>query len=126
KKFAAEMKTDEKSVSEEAMKLLMDYNWKGNVRELENTIERAMILADGKTIEPRHISLLAPPTDSYLDSLPMDGPLEETTKAALRVAESLRIRRALERNRWNKTRAAEELNISYKTLLTKIKEYGLE
>lgn len=124
-KFSREMKTDRKSISEEAMRLLMEYNWKGNVRELENTIERAMILADGSVIEPRHISLVSADTETCLEAVPMEGPLEETTKAAIRIAESIRIKRALERARWNKTRAAEELQISYKTLLTKIKEYGL-
>ncbi len=125
-RFSKEMKTEKKRLTDEAMKLLMEYDWKGNVRELENTIERAMILADGNWIEPRHISLISPDTDTCLEALPMEGPLEETTKAALKIAESLRIKRALERSRWNKTRAAEELQISYKTLLTKIKEYGLE
>ncbi len=125
-KFSKEMKTEKKTITEEALKLLMEYNWKGNVRELENTIERAMILADGPEIQPKHISLLGTDTETCLEALPMDGPLEETTRAALKIAESIRIKRALERSRWNKTKAAEELKISYKTLLTKIKEYGLE
>ncbi|VAX34126.1 Response regulator of zinc sigma-54-dependent two-component system [hydrothermal vent metagenome] len=125
-KYAAEMKIKPKTISRETMKLLMEYNWKGNVREIENTIERAMILADGDTILPEHISLMALKVNSSIEGLPMDGPLEETTKAALKLAETLRIRKALESTRWNKTRAAELLKISYKTLLTKIKEYQIE
>ncbi|NOX21442.1 MAG: sigma-54-dependent Fis family transcriptional regulator [Nitrospirae bacterium] len=125
-KFSKEMKIEKKRVTSEALQLLMDYNWKGNVRELENTIERAMILSDGPTIEPKHISLITPDTEACIESLPMDGPLEETTKAALRLAESVRIKKALQQTRWNKTRAAELLQISYKTLLNKIKEYNLE
>ncbi len=60
------------------------------------------------------------------DIFPMEGPLEETTKAAIRYAERQRILKALQRHRWNKTRAAEELKVSYKTLLTKIREYEIE
>jgi len=55
----------------------------------------------------------------------MDGTLNETAKIALRIAESQRIRKALEETRGNKSRAAEILNVSYKTLLTKIKEYNI-
>ncbi len=126
KKYAKQMKIPEKGISKEAMEVLLDYLWKGNVRELENTIERAMILAEGDMILPEHISLFKIERPSEDELIPMDGSLEETAKAALRYAESRRIRRALENNRWNKTRAAEELKVSYKTLLTKIKEYGLE
>ncbi|NOY63959.1 MAG: sigma-54-dependent Fis family transcriptional regulator [Nitrospirae bacterium] len=125
-RFSKEMKIPPKKLSGDALKILMQYNWKGNVRELENTIERAMILADGNTILPEHISLMSIESISSVDDIPMDGPLEETTKAAIRRAESERIRRVLNETHWNKTKAAEILQISYKTLLTKIKEYNLE
>lgn len=125
-RFSREMKIPPKKLSIDALKILMQYNWKGNVRELENTIERAMILADGNTILPEHISLMSIESISSIDDIPMDGTLEETTKAAVRRAESERIRRVLNETHWNKTRAAEILQVSYKTLLTKIKEYNLE
>ena len=63
---------------------------------------------------------------SALEALPMSGPLEDTTRQALRLAETQRIRKALQETKGNKTRAAETLDISYKTLFTKIKEYGIE
>lgn len=125
-RFSKEMKIPPKKLSSDALKILMQYNWKGNVRELENTIERAMILADGNTILPEHISLMSIESLSPFEDIPMDGPLEETTKAAIRRAESERIRRVLNETHWNKTKAAEILQVSYKTLLTKIKEYNLE
>ena len=56
----------------------------------------------------------------------MNGTLEDTTRVALRLAESERIRRALRETKGNKSRAAELLDVSYKTLLTKIKEYCIE
>jgi DNA-binding NtrC family response regulator len=124
-KYSAEVKTQVKKIAPEAMDILTRYHWKGNVRELENTLERAVILCDGPTITPEHISL-APHPGAAAGELPMDGPLEETTKEAVRRAESQRIRKALEQTRGNKSRAAELLSVSYKTLLTKIKDYGLE
>jgi DNA-binding NtrC family response regulator len=126
KKYCAEMKTGTKEVSEEVVSLLMDSPWKGNVRELENSIERAVILCDSVTITPEHISLNPVPMNPHLGTLPMNGTLEDTTRVALRLAESERIRKALQETKGNKSRAAELLDVSYKTLLTKIKEYSIE
>lgn len=126
KKYCAEMKTDRRDISKEALDMFMYYSWKGNVRELENTIERAIILCEGKTITPEHISLNPVPMKSSLGMLPMDGTLEDTSKEALRLAETQRIKKALQETKGNKSRAAEMLSVSYKTLLTKIKEYGIE
>lgn len=125
KKYCAEMKVPEKRISSDAMDMLMRYNWKGNVRELENTIERAIILCDGNTISTEHIALL-PLSDRSLETLPLEGSLEETVREALRIVETKRIKKALEETRGNKSKAAEILDVSYKTLLTKIKEYGIE
>ncbi len=124
KKYSAEMKVSEKKVSADAMDMLLRYNWKGNVRELENTIERAIILCDGDTIGPEHIALS--PVATVFERLPLEGSLEDTAKEAVRIAETKRIRKALAETKGNKSRAAEILNVSYKTLLTKIKEYGIE
>ncbi len=123
-KYNAEMNVQKKGIMEDAMKTLMNYEWKGNVRELENVIERAMILSDGEMITAKEISL-APVGPSVMD-FPLDGTLDEVAKTALRIAESRRIKKALHDAGGNKSRAAELLKVSYKTLLTKIKEYGIE
>lgn len=125
-KYCSEIKCRTKGISKDALEALMNYPWKGNVRELENTIERAVILCDGNTITSEHISLNPSAMRSALEALPMSGPLEDTTRQALRLAETRRIRKALQETKGNKTRAAETLDISYKTLFTKIKEYGIE
>lgn len=125
-KYSAEMKILKKEISREAMDLLIRYKWKGNVRELENTIERAMILCDGNTIGPEHIVLSPAGSTDEFDGLSLDGSLEDTAKEALRIAETRRIKKALTETRGNKSKAAEILRVSYKTLLTKIKEYGIE
>jgi DNA-binding NtrC family response regulator len=126
KKHCAEIKSGTKKVSREALNMLMGYPWKGNVRELENTLERAVILSDGVTITPAHISLNPVPMNLNLGTLPMNGTLEDTTRVALRLAESERIRKALQETKGNKSRAAELLDVSYKTLLTKIRDYSIE
>lgn len=127
KKYCLEIKTSEKSVAKEALALLMNYHWKGNVRELENTIERAVILCDGSVIAPEHFTLSKQPVlASAKSSQPINGTLESVAKEALRIAESQRIADALKETKGNKSRAAEILQVSYKTLLTKIKDYGIE
>ncbi len=123
-KYNREMNMQKGGITDDAMKVLMDYDWKGNVRELENVIERAMILSDGEMITSKEISLVPVSTPSMEFSV--DGTLDEVAKTALRIAESRRIKKALQDTGGNKTRAAEVLKVSYKTLLTKIKEYGLE
>lgn len=125
-KYCTELKTPLKSISGDALEMLINYPWKGNVRELENTIERAIILCDGKMITPEHISLSPLPLEASMKGLPMDGTLEDTAKEALRIAETRRIIKALKETKGNKSRAAEVLQVSYKTLLTKIKEYNIE
>ncbi|MBI5050869.1 MAG: sigma-54-dependent Fis family transcriptional regulator [Nitrospirae bacterium] len=126
-KYSLEMKTSKKNIASEAMEVLKNYTWKGNVRELENVIERAMILCDGNTITQEHLRLTpsVSPHAMMLD-IPLDGTLEDAAGAALRVAESMRIKKALKDTNGNKSKAAELLKVSYKTLLTKIKEYGIE
>lgn len=125
-KCCTELKTPLKGISSDAIEMLIKYPWKGNVRELENTIERAIILCDGKTIMPEDISLSPLPLEVSMKNLPMNGALEDVSKEALRIAETQRIIKALKDTKGNKTRAAEILQVSYKTLLTKIKEYNIE
>lgn len=125
-KYCTDIKTSLKSISKEALDVLMHYPWKGNVRELENTVERAIILCDGDVITPEYIVLRQQSTlESAMRSLPMEGTLEDVSKEALRIAESQRITKALKETKGNKSKAAEILRVSYKTLLTKIKEYGI-
>ena len=109
------------------MNSLINYPWKGNVRELENCIERAIILCDGDTITRDNIVLNRQMMlESSLSNLPMDGPLEDSVREAVRIAETQRISKALKETKGNKSRASELLQVSYKTLLTKIKDYRIE
>ena len=107
------------------LRALQRYLWPGNVRELENVIERAMVMAGGRTIELEDL----PPALQEVQAqtsplLPDDGAL--SIKEASRRLERELIRRALEKTGGNRTQAAKLLEISHPALLYKIKEYGLD
>ena len=126
-KYCRELKKPHLRIAKDALDMLISYPWKGNVRELENCIERSIILCEGDTITDDHIVLNRQMTvESSLRNLPADGTLEEVMKEATRIVETQRIAKALKDTRGNKTRAAELLQVSYKTLLTKIRDYGIE
>ncbi len=113
---AERLTKDVKTVSADAMTSLINYEWPGNVRELEHAIERAVILAHGSTVTVRD---LPPEVSQRKRTLPTGDPLN------LRSQERELIRRALERYKGNRKRAAEALNISTVTLWRKMKEYDL-
>jgi two-component system, NtrC family, response regulator AtoC len=118
------LSTEVRGLSPEARKLLMEYSWPGNVRELENTIERAMVLTESTSIAtddlPERIREAHDPVQMQLAS----GEL--SIKKTTRNIEEILIRRALEKTRGNRTRAAEVLEISHRALLYKIKDYAIE
>ena len=126
-KYCAEVRKGLMALSDEAMDILMKCPWKGNVRELENVIERAVIYAEGGVIRAQDLGISeASILDALAEHVPMDGPLQDVAAAATRIVESRRIRQVLKQTGGNKTKAAEVLQVSYKTLLTKIKDYQLE
>jgi two-component system, NtrC family, response regulator AtoC len=126
-KYSAEVRKGPLAISDEAMEILMKSPWKGNVRELENVVERAVIYADGGVIRAQDLGISESSIlDALAEHVPMDGPLQDVAAAATRIAESRRIRQVLKQTGGNKSRAAEVLQVSYKTLLTKIKDYQLE
>jgi DNA-binding NtrC family response regulator len=126
-KYSLKMNVAHKAISPDALNFLKGYTWKGNVRELENVIERALILCEGNTITKKELRLTSVSSSEELPGdIAMNGTLDEVAKAALRIVESRRIKKALDDTNGNKTRAAEILKVSYKTLLTKIKDYGVE
>ena len=126
-KYSMEVRKGPLAISDEAMDILVKSPWKGNIRELENVIERAVIYAEGGMIRAVDLGISESSIlDALAEHVPMDGPLHAIAEAATRIAESRRIRQVLKQTGNNKTRAAEVLQVSYKTLLTKIKDYQLE
>jgi DNA-binding NtrC family response regulator len=113
-----------RKISEEAMRVLMAHSFTGNIRELQNCIERAIILSEGDLILPQDLGLTE--TIVLPAEIPLSGGLQEVSRAAMSSIESRMIRQVLSECGGNKTKAAEQLQVSYKTLLTKIKEYKIE
>jgi two-component system response regulator AtoC len=119
----ARLGTQIRGVSTEARKHLLEYAWPGNVRELENTIERAMVLAESDVLQPadlpERIRDAVDPVQVQLAS----GELSiKRTAAAI---EQILIRRALQKTKGNRTRAADLLEISHRALLYKLKDYKI-
>ena len=110
-------------IASDAIGVLMDHAWMGNVRELENTIERAMVLSDSDQI--RLEQLPDPILDANRQGSVSLGEKDLSIKKASREMERNLIRRALDRTRGNRTHAARLLEISHRTLLYKIEEYGI-
>ena len=110
-------------IDDDVMKAFQAYSWPGNVRELRNTLERAVILATGKIVETRHL----PPGfgSSQLKTAEFDpNAIHLGVGTTVEQAEKQLILRTLASTNNNKTRAAEILGISLKTLHNKLKEYG--
>ncbi len=110
-----------KTVSKEALELLMKYDWPGNVRELENVLERATILDEGGTIGPEGLPDVIRFGESHRGSLVIDSPtmtLEELEKEY--------ILKVLNYTRWQKKKASEVLGINASTLYRKLIAYGVE
>jgi len=132
-RFKREFRKPALKLTTDARARLRTYPWPGNVRELQNAIERAAILANGPEIDSEALQLpAARPTREELpdgmleERFLWEGPLDEVSQRAVAHVERFKIQNALRESKWNKTRAAEKLGVSYKTLLTKIRGLGLE
>jgi transcriptional regulator with GAF, ATPase, and Fis domain len=131
-RFGREVGRERIRFSDAALAALRSHPWPGNVRELENCVERAVILADGDVLEPDHLGLggnarrRTGDDEAFARAVGLEGSLDETVDRARALAETLRIRDALERADGNKTRAAELLEVNYKRLLARIRELDLD
>ena len=128
KRFGREFRKNKLVLSEAALRLMESYRWPGNVRELQNCMERAVIMCEGPEIFPEDLHLTFH-QDHAAAELPegfdLSGSLSEASLRAVMLVERVKISDALRQAKWNKTKAAEALGVGYKTLLGKIKEYGL-
>jgi DNA-binding NtrC family response regulator len=116
KKFSADNGKEMKRISEQTVSLLQKYDWKGNVRELENTIERAVLLGSGEVLLPKHL-FLEKSEGSGQHPIPLKAGL------SLREMEKQLIFKTLKEVNDNRTRAAKLLGISIRTLRNKLREY---
>ncbi len=127
-RFSREMGKGKIGIDEEALRLLASYPFPGNVRELENAVERAVILCDGPTLGPRDFSFAGADMGADPNGLTdrgagartaLEGPLD------LRTLERRAVEAALLRNGGHRERTAAELGITRRTLLNKMNEYDL-
>jgi two-component system response regulator AtoC len=118
RKYGSDFQRAVPSLSEETHRLFQEYAWPGNVRELENAAKAIVALGDeAVAMGGLRAMLLRPDLGSRVS-------LKQAARAASREVEKEIILRALTRTRWNRRRAAEELQISYKALLYKLKQMG--
>jgi DNA-binding NtrC family response regulator len=125
--YCREVKRPLKALSESARQVMIHHPWTGNIRELQNCIERAVILTDGEIIEEEHLGIRQQELgEIHAREIALEGTLHDVSAAATRMAETRMIRKILKTTGGNKSRASRILGVSYKTLLTKIKDYGIE
>jgi two-component system, NtrC family, response regulator PilR len=126
------MKLEPPSFSPEAMQAMQSYGFPGNVRELENIIERALTLTTSGTITLEHVKLRPatvfqiPPTDADLGAATYPNAEPHALGAQLEDIERAAIIKALEQTRYNKTAAAKLLGMTFRALRYRIKKLGIE
>ena len=112
-------------ISKDALSYLKSYHWPGNIRELENIIERATILMNGKVLEKKDLSIsLKSDLSNIYESLSDEGsiPMQKIMESVERDL----IKKGLHRTNWNKTKAAKLLGINRRLLYSKIDQYNLK
>jgi len=133
KEFSSQYNGDVTELPPELEKLFSRYHWPGNVRELENLIKRYIVLGDAESIQTelegkmslQELDEINEIAESYLQENKANLNLKEVRKKATAVAEKTMIRKTLRQTNWNRWKAAKELKVSYKTLLTKISQYHI-
>ena len=118
RKYNIEMGKQCVGVSDDVMRLLMSYEWRGNIREMQNVIERAIIFAEDDTIRASDIGFLG----SEAIALSKEG---QSLQEAVKAYEKQEIRQVLNSHNWNKAEAAKSLGIGLSSLYRKIDELGI-
>ena len=128
RKYAKELGRDIQSVSQEALKALTAYHWPGNIRELENEIKRAVVLASGKEIGVNDLSEAIREERLVVSEVEPQGSGNEelTLKDRVTTLEIQMIRKAMAQTGKDRRRAAKMLGLSHQGLINKLKRYGLE
>jgi transcriptional regulator with PAS, ATPase and Fis domain len=127
KKYNEKLNKNISSISTEAMENLKKYDYPGNVRELENEVERLVVLAgDDKVIDPTNLSPRIADWGTSSEPAFKGVDTEGTLREALEQLEIMMIREGLKRCNFNKSRLAKELDVSRASLIMKVDKYGLD
>jgi two-component system, NtrC family, response regulator AtoC len=123
-KYAAQLGRQRPMLSARTVRMFLEYEWPGNIRVLENVVKKIVVLGDDRFALSEMVEA---PRESVKPRQPVlkADSLKVAARAASRKAEKELILQALERTRWNRKRAAQELQISYKSLLYKLKQIGM-
>ena len=113
----------QKHLSDEALQLLLQYDWPGNVREMEHVIEGAVILSHDEIITARDLTLTASAGMQKSNTVPL--PQKDGEFLSLETMEKKQIELVLQKNNYNRSKTAQMLGITPKTLYLKIKRYGI-
>jgi DNA-binding NtrC family response regulator len=132
-RFCRDLNKKALALAPSAIDELLAYSWRGNVRELQNCIERAVILTEGDTIHARHLNLsahtdpvvAASEDDDPWSQIDLSGTMAEASRRVLIDMERRKITQALKEASGNVGIAAEILQVSFKTLQAKLKEYQI-
>ena len=125
-KFNERLNTNVEGLTPDAMAALLAHKWPGNIRELENLIERSVLLVDGNVLSLADLpGLTRDPIESTSDLASEEMGLKEYVRVYTAKLERARIQRVLEEEDNNVTRASKKLGISRKSLQMKMKDYGL-
>ena len=131
KKYAKEMKKDIRSISVDAMNMLTAYSWPGNVRQLENVIERAIVMAEGEAITTEHLPFAVRAEIAHPDT-PIPKTSEDLKEIKKRIRESAVegieksfILDALTRNDWNVTKSAKDVGMQRPNFQALMRKYNI-
>jgi DNA-binding NtrC family response regulator len=132
-RFCRDLNKKTLALAPSAIDEMLAYSWRGNVRELQNCIERAVILTEGDTIHARHLNLsahtsqlvAAPEDDDPWSHIDLSGTMAEASRRVLLDVERRKITQALKEASGNTGIAAEILQVSFKMLQAKLKEYQI-
>lgn len=123
--YNEKFRRDLKGISPEGMALLQGYSWPGNIRELENVIQRGIILAYNETLGSKELLDVYPSLSDRSSETPTGPTLQDKVESVVGVTEKRLILEALKEENWKRQETADRLGISRKSLHNKMKKYGL-
>jgi DNA-binding NtrC family response regulator len=131
RKYAKEMNKNIKSISVDAMNMLIAYSWPGNIRQLENVVERAIVMAEGDTITTEHLPFVVkaeithPDTPIPKNSEELKGIKKQVRESAVESIEKSFLLDALTRNDWNITKSARDVGMQRSNFQALMRKYKI-